>query len=431
MPNYVIGNPPFRGAREKSADQAADIQRVFDGWKNVGNLDYVTCWHKKAADLMKGNAVRAAFVSTNSVCQGDSVGTLWKNLFAAGVHIDFAHRTFKWLSDSDNPAHVHCVIVGFSVAPNDKPKFIFDGDKVIIAENINAYLVDGEDIFVESRPNHLQKFVPKMIYGNMPIDDGNYLFTKEEMDEFIKREPASQKYFRSWYGADEFIKGKRRYCLYLGDVPLDEIKTMPLVAERVEAVKNYRLSSKREGTRKLANKPTRFHFENFPHGNYILVPRVSSERRKYIPIGFMEPKAIASDATLIIPSATLYHFGILTSSIHMTWVRAVAGRLESRYRYSATVVYNNFIWCEATARQRRLIEKTAQEILEVRADFSSLTFAELYDEKTMPAELRLAHKANDYAVALAYGLENILEDESKIVAELMKLYKEVRGKVSG
>ena len=320
-------------------------------------------------------------------------------------------------------AHVHCVVVGFSTAPNLKPKKIFDDNKVSIAQNINAYLVDGEDIFVESRPNHLQDFVPKMIYGNMPIDGGYYLFMPEEMDDFIKREPASEKYFKPWLGADEFIKGKRRYCLLLKDLPLDEIKKMPLCWERVEAVRKYRSISKRAGTRKLANTPIKFHFENFPRGNYILVPRVSSERRRYVPMGFMSPNVIASDATLIIPDAEIYHFGILTSSIHMAWMRTVAGRLESRYRYSKDIVYNNFPWCEVTARQRRLIERSAQNILDVRKDFPDWTFAKLYDETTMPDELRSAHKWNDFNVALAYGFEEFVDDEAKVVAELMKLYK--------
>ena len=421
--DYIIGNPPFVGARMKSAAQTADIKHVFDGWQNVGNLDYVTCWYKKAADFIQGSAIRCAFVSTNSVCQGDQVGALWKNLFAAGVHIDFAHRTFKWLNDSDNMAHVHCVVVGFSSAHNDKPKLIFDGDKVHVATNINAYLVDGENIFVESRNTPIQEGVPEIGIGNKPIDGGNYLFTPDEMEDFIKHEPDAEKYFHPWYGAEEFIRGKRRFCLWLGDLPLEEIKKMPLCRERVEAVKNYRLASKSAGTRKIAATPTRFHVENFPRGNYILVPSVSSERRRYIPMGFMPPSVIASNLVLVIRDATLYHFGVLTSSIHMAWVRTIGGRLESRYRYSKDVVYNNFPWCAVTLRRRQMIEETAQKILDVRAKFDGWTFAALYDPQTMPDELRLAHKANDYAVALAYGFEDFWTDEAAIVAELMKIYK--------
>ena len=421
--DYIIGNPPFVGARMKSAAQTADIQKIFDGWKNIGNLDYVACWYKKAADFMKGNDARAALVSTNSVCQGDSIGTLWKNLFAQGIHIDFCHRTFKWLSDSDNMAHVHCVVVGFSSAHNAKPKKIFDGDKISSAQNINAYLVDGDDIFVESRPNHLQSFVPAIGIGNKPIDNGNYLFTPDEMEDFIKQEPAAAKYFHAWYGAEEFIKGKRRFCLLLKDLSDAEIDSMPLCRERVEAVRNYRLQSKSAGTRKIAATPTRFHVENFPRGNYLAIPKTSSEKRFYIPIGFMNDSVICADSLRLVADAQIYHFGILTSSIHMAWMRAVGGRMEVSYSYSNNIVYNNFVWCSPTPRQRRMIEKTAQEILNVRADFPVWTFAKLYDENTMPDELRLAHKANDYAVALAYGFEKFLEDEPRIVAELMKLYK--------
>jgi len=420
---YIIGNPPFVGARLKSDEQAADIKKVFDGWKNIGNLDYVTCWYKKAADFIRGSNVRCAFVSTNSVCQGDSVGILWKNLFAAGVHIDFCHRTFKWLSDSENMAHVHCVVVGFSCAPNPKPKIIFEDDNKIAAQNINAYLVDGDDIFVESRNAPLQRGVPSIGIGNQPIDNGNYLFTPDEMEDFIKQEPAAKKYFRQWYGADEFIKGKKRFCLWLGDLPLNEIKKMPHCWERVEAVKNYRLQSKRKSTLKLAATPTRFQVENFPKGNYLAIPEVSSEQRQYIPIGFLSPEIIASNLIFVVPNATLYHFGVLTSSIHMAWMRATAGYLGTSYRYSASIVYNNFVWCSPSGRQRRRIEQTAQEILNVRADFADWTYARLYDEATMPQDLRDAHKENDLAVALAYGFDKFLDDEARIVAELMKLYK--------
>jgi len=421
--DYIIGNPPFVGARMKSAAQAADMQRVFAGWNNIANLDYVTCWYKKAVDFIKGTKIRCAFVSTNSVCQGDQVGALWKNLFAAGNHIDFAYRTFKWYSDSDNMAHVHCVIVGFSVAPNVKRKKIFDDGKERVAKNINAYLVDGENIFVESRNEPLQDGVPEIGIGNKPIDDGNYLFTPDEMEDFIKHEPAAAQYFHPWYGAQEFIKGIKRFCLWLGDLSFDEIKKMPLCWERVENVAAYRLASKSKPTRKIAAAPTRFHVENFPRGNYILVPSVSSERRLYIPMGFMPPSVIASNLVLVIRDATLYHFGVLTSSIHMAWVRTVGGRLESRYRYSKDVVYNNFPWPEPTPSQRRAIERSAQEILDVRAGFDGWTFATLYNPETMPQPLKDAHKRNDLNVALAYGFESILYDEAAVVAELMKLYR--------
>ena len=420
--NFIIGNPPFVGARIMNTAQKSDLNTVFDGWKNAGNLDYVSAWYKKAADFMRNKNFHAAFVSTNSICQGDSVGTLWRPL-SDNVHIDFAHRTFRWDSESNQKAHVHCVIVGFSSAPNSKPRIIFDGDKKIIATNINAYLLDAPDIFVESRPNHLQDFVPAIGIGNKPIDDGNYLFSLEEKKDFVAREPAAEKYFRLWYGAKEFINNEPRYCLLLKDCPPNELKRMPLVYQRVKAVRDFRLASKSAGTRKLADKPTRFHVENFPSGNYLLIPRVSSENRRYIPIGFMNPNELASDAVHVVPDASIYHFGILISSIHMAWLRTVAGRLESRFRYSKDVVYNNFIWCSPTAAQVSAIEKSAQRILDVRAKFPDATFAELYDEVTMPYELRQAHRANDRAVATAYECDNILTDETKIVTMLLKTYK--------
>ncbi|MBE8953506.1 MAG: class I SAM-dependent DNA methyltransferase [Quinella sp. 1Q7] len=420
---YIIGNPPFVGARLKSDEQARDIQIVFGGWQNLGNLDYVTCWYKRAADFIRGRKIRCAFVSTNSVCQGDSIGALWKNLFADGIHIDFAHRTFKWLSDSENMAHVHCVVVGFSRAANVKPKKIFVDGVARTADNINAYLVDGEDIFVESRNEPLQDGVPQIRFGSMPNDGGALIIEADDLDYFLQREPNAAQYIRPYIGSAEFIRGKKRYCLWLDGVELDTIKTMPLVAERVEACRKYRSLSKRAATRKLADTPWLFAENRQPSTDYILVPRVSSENRAYIPMEFMLPKTIASDAALIVPEATLYHFGVLTSSIHMAWTKTFCGRLESRYRYSATVVYNNFPWAAVTSERRRMIEATAQNILDVRSKFPTWTFAALYNEDTMPDALRDAHKMNDMAVALAYGYENFFTDEARVVAELMKFYR--------
>ena len=422
QPNFIIGNPPFVGARIMNSAQKVDINSVFDGWKNAGNLDYVSGWYKKAADFCRGKNLRAAFVATNSICQGDSVATLWRPLFN-DVHIDFAHRTFRWDSESTQKAHVHCVIVGFSSVPNSTPKIFFDGDKKIIASNINAYLFDAPNIFVESRPNHLQDGVPDIGIGNKPIDDGNYLFTFDEMTEFIAHEPLSEKYFRKWYGAREFIKNEPRYCLLLKDCLPHELKRMPLVYQRVKNVREFRLNSKSAGTRKLADKPTRFHVENFPSGNYLLIPRVSSENRIYVPIGFMNEDSLASDSVHIVPNATLYHFGVLTSSIHMIWLRTVGGRMEVDYRYSKNIVYNNFVWQTPTPAQISAIEQSAQAILDIRASLPDSSFAELYDEVTMPYDLRQAHRKNDLAVARAYGWEKFLDDETSIAVELLKLYQ--------
>ena len=413
IPYCANSLPKFVGARIMNAAQKADINSVFDGWKNAGNLDYVSAWYKKAADFARGQNLRAAFVSTNSICQGDSVATLWRPLFN-DVHIDFAYRTFRWDSESAQKAHVHCVIVGFSSAPNPKPKIIFDGDKKIIAANINAYLLDAPNIFVESRPNHLQDFVPAIGIGNQPIDDGNYLFTFDEMTEFISREPRSEKYFRKWYGAREFINNAPRYCLLLKHCPPNELKKMPLVYQRVKNVRDFRLASKRAATRKLADKPTRFQVENFPIGNFILIPETTGGNRRYIPIGFMNTDELASNLVFVIPDATLYHFGVLTSSIHMTWARTTCGYLGTSYRYSKDVVYNNFVWKVSA------IEQSAQKILDARKNYPAASLAELYDEVTMPYDLRDAHKKNDRAVAVAYGFENILDDEPAIAVELLK-----------
>lgn len=422
--NYIMGNPPFIGARLMSPTQKADINLIFNGWKNAGNLDYVCCWHKKAADLMQGTEIRSALVSTNSVSQGESVANLWKPLFQLGVHIDFAYRTFRWDSEASSKAHVHCVIIGFSIAPNKNKKFLYTGDRAQIVQNINGYLLDADNVFVESRSKPICD-VPEIGIGNKPIDGGNYLFTKEEMEQFINDEPQSQQYFKPWYGSQEFINRCPRYCLWLGDCSPNELRKMPACMRRVEAVREMRLSSKSAGTVKLADKPTRFHVENMPTGTYVVIPEVSSERRKYIPMGFMTPDILCSNLVKIVPDATLYHFGILTSNVHMSWVRAVCGRLEMRYRYSKDIVYNNFPWPTPTDAQKAKIEQTAQAILDARALYPDCSLADLYDEVTMPPELRRAHQANDKAVMQAYGFWGKLNTETACVAELMKMYQEL------
>lgn len=424
--NYIMGNPPFIGARLMGKEQKADVNTIFPGWKNAGNLDYVCCWYKKASDMMQGTSVRSALVSTNSVSQGESVANLWKPLFDDGVHIDFAYRTFRWDSEAKIKAHVHCVIIGFSVAASSAPKKLFDGDRYQVAENINGYLLDGENVFVESRSKPICN-VPEIGIGNKPIDGGFYLFEKEEMEEFIKKEPSSKKYFRPWYGSREFINQKPRYCLWLGGCTPAELKAMPLCMERVKAVREYRLASPSAGTVKLADKPTRFHVENMPKENYIVIPEVSSEKRKYIPMGFFSPEVLCSNLVKIIPDTTLYHFGVLTSNVHMAWMRAVCGRLKSDYRYSKDIVYNNFPWPAPTEQQKAKIEQTAQAILDARALYPDSSLADLYDELTMPPELRKAHLNNDRAVMDAYGFTKgtaARTSESACVAELMKLYQQ-------
>ncbi|MBQ9273199.1 MAG: class I SAM-dependent DNA methyltransferase [Succinivibrio sp.] len=421
---YIVGNPPFQGARVMNAEQKADVLVTFGrGWKNVGNLDYVACWYWKAADFMAGTSCRAALVSTNSVCQGENVANLWRPLFAQGVHFDFAHRTFRWDNEALDKAHVYCIIVGFSTVQSKpgRKKAIFDGDRRIEAHRINAYLLDADDAWIASRSRPLCD-VPEVGIGNKPIDGGFYLFTQEEMDAFVAAEPAAAQWFRPWYGAKEFINGNKRYCLFLQHCPPSELRRMPRCLERIEAVRNCRLASVSSGTRKLAATPLKFHVENFPTGTYILVPRVSSERRTYVPMGFMSPEDLTSDSAHIIPDATLYHFGILESSVHMAWMRTVCGRLKRDYRYSKDVVYNNFVWPNASDFEKEKIGATAQAILDARELYPETTLADLYDPLTMPLELRQAHEQNDRAVLAAYGLKaNIPEPE--IVTHLFRLYE--------
>ena len=418
-----MGNPPFIGARMATAEQKQDLINVFGAkWKNVGNLDYVCGWYKKAAELMLDTQIKAALVSTNSICQGEQVANLWEPLMRDGIIINFAHRTFRWDSEATIKAHVHCIIVGFSYE-DKKDKVLFDNGIVIHVNHINAYLIDGDDVFVGSRNKPLCD-VPEIGIGNKPIDGGNYLFEKEEMEAFIKLEPKSEQYFLPWYGAVEFIHQKPRYCLWLGDCTPAELRSMPHCLKRVEAVRELRLASKSEGTRKLADRPTRFHVENMPKGNFIIVSRDSSERRIYVPMGFLPPTCLGSDAVHLIPDATLYHFGVLESNVHMAWMRVVCGRLKSDYRYSKDVVYNNFPWPEVTDEQRERIAQTAQSILDARALYPDSSLADLYDPVTMPPELLKAHRDNDRAVMAAYNFPTTMQ-ENEIVARLFTLYSDL------
>ena len=430
--DYVMGNPPFVGARLMNSEQKSELQEIFKGIKNSGNLDYVSCWYKKTADLIKGTKTKAALVSTNSITQGEQPSILWDALLATGMQIDFAYRTFRWDSESEQVAHVHCVIIGFSSADSIasprlqknslKQIFLADGN-AIKAENINPYLMDAPNILVKSRQIPLCD-VPEIGIGNQPIDGGNYLFTEAEKDAFVKKEPESEKFFKKWIGSEEFINRYHRWCLWLGDCTPAEIRQMKECYKRVQAVKEFRLASKRKSTIKLANTPTRFQTENMPTGNYIVVPKVSSEKRHYIPIGFLTPDFLSSDLVFIIPNATLYHFGILTSNVHMAWMRSVSGKLESRYRYSKDIVYNNFPWCNPTDVQKVTIENTAQTILDVRAKYPDSSLADLYDDLTMPTDLRKAHSDNDKAVMEAYGF-NTKMTEAEIIIELLKKYQEL------
>ena len=426
--SYIIGNPPFVGARLMSDGQKEDMISTFGAkWKNVGNMDYVSCWYKKAFDLMSQNQkVRAALVSTNSICQGEQVANLWKPLFEEGLHINFARRTFRWDSEASIKAHVHCIIVGFSRRGNDSEPTIYDGERVIKAQNINAYLIDAPDIFISGRSKPLCD-LPELVFGNM-ANDGGFLndYKKDTKEDIIARYPNAEILFKRFLGADEFIKNKERWCLWLKGVNPAIIKNIPPVYEAVMAVKELREKSSRPGTRKLADTPTLFGEIRQTDSNYLLIPRHSSEKRRYIPLGYFDKNYICGDANFMIPNASIYHFGVLQSNVHMAWVRTVCGRLEMRYRYSKDVVYNNFPWPSPTDAQKSKIEQTAQAILDARALFPESSLADLYDEVAMPPELRKAHQANDRAVMEAYGFPVSREfTESLCVAELFKLYQEL------
>ena len=418
--NYIIGNPPFVGANNLSENQRNDLRLVFGSkWKNIGEMDYVCAWYKKAMDYIKGTNVSVALVSTNSICQGEQVANLWRPLIEEGLKINFAYRTFRWDSEANLKAHVHCVIVGFSC--QQKNCFIFDNQNKISAKNINPYLIDAPNVIIGSRSKPLCN-VPSIRKGNQPTDGGNLIIEREEYDKFVSQEPNARKYIKKLIGAKEFINNYERYCLWLTNVSPVEIKSMPLVYERIRKVREMRLRSSDAGTRKLADYPHLFRETNNPD-TFIIVPSVSSEQRRYVPMGFLNKDTIPTNLVLIIPDATLYHFGILESNVHMAWMRAVCGRLEMRYRYSKDIVYNNFPWPNPNEEQRQKIEHTAQAVLDARAKYADSSLADLYDPVLMPPELRKAHQDNDRAVMQAYGF-SLKMTESDCVAALFKMYAE-------
>jgi len=427
--SFVLGNPPFVGAKMMDDAQRADIQFALAGIKNLGLLDFVSAWYIKAARYAKPST-RCAFVSTNSITQGEQTGVLWPVMLDMGIHIHFAHRTFQWRNEAKGVAAVHCIIVGFSKTTPTK-RVIYDyldirGEaQVIAANNINPYLVDAPDVVLHKRTKPLCK-VPKIGIGNKPIDGGHYLFSAEERDEFIKAEPQSAPWFFRWLGAEEFINGLERWCLWLGNCPPHELRSMPLALKRIEAVKQFRLASKSPPTRKLAQTPTRFHVENMPAHEYLLIPRHSSQTRPYLPIGFIEPTILSGDANLVIADGSIYVFAILSSTMHNAWIRTVCGRLKSDIRYSAGIVYNNFPWpTEPTQAQVKSIEAAAKEVINVRAQFDESCLADLYDPLTMPPELMTAHRELDRAVDLAYvsaGGKKTWKSDAERVAFLFELY---------
>ena len=412
--DYIIGNPPFCGRRYRTQEQIEDVARFFD----YKDIDYVACWYKKAAKLIQKSTTKCAFVSTNSITQGEQVPALWEDL---NVKILFARRTFRWDSEASLKAHVHCVIIGFSAStPTSNPR-IYNGEHAVEASNINGYLMDAPDVYIKLRSKPLFD-VPLMRNGNVPLDgdalkvEAEDLYMFENCPHLIKR----------LIGGRELLHDEARYVLWLVGINPTEIRKYPQVYKRVELCRNNRLSMKDIGTRRLAESPTTFR-DTLNPDNYIALPMVSSERRRYIPMAYYHGDTIPTNQVQIIPDATLYHFGILESIVHMAWMRAVCGRLEMRYRYSKDVVYNNFPWPNPTDEQKAKIEKTAQAILDARALYPDSSMADLYDELTMPVELRKAHQENDNAVMRAYGFDpkKIEDKESLLVADLFKRYQEL------
>lgn len=428
--NYIMGNPPFVGYSLQLPEQKQDILSIYvdekgKQYRTAGKIDYVSGWYFKASQMIVNTDIRVAFVSTNSITQGEQVASVWKPLYERfNIHIDFAHQTFRWDSEASEKAHVHCVIVGFSSVISNRQKRLYSSERMLYVENINFYLIEAPNVFVESRTASICN-VPQMVYGNKPTDGGFLFLDRDEKEKVLKSEPQIEKYIKPIYGATEYINNKERYCLWLVGASPADIRKSPFISDRVENVKSFRLSSTKEATRKSADTPMLFQEVRQPNTEYIIVPRVSSENRKYIPIGFMNADIIVTDAVQFIPDADLYQFGVLTSNVHMAWMRAVGGRLKSDYRYSKDIVYNNFPWSSPTEEQKVEIEKTAQAILDARALYPDCSLADLYDELTMPPELRKAHQANDKAVMKAYGFWGKLNTESECVAELMKMYQEL------
>lgn len=427
---FIMGNPPFIGAKYMSDEQRADIAPIFKPLKNGGLLDYVAAWHVKATGYIKGNPdIPVAFVSTNSICQGEQVGVLWPWLLQQGVKIRFAHRTFRWSNEGKGVAAVHCVILGLGLSEPAK-RIIFDyGDDIsgepvaVSAKNINPYLADAPDVVIDRRNKPLCD-APEMVSGNKPIDDGNYLFTPEQKTDFVSSEPASEKFFKRWLGGEEFINGIERWCLWLGNVEPHELNKLPKCMDRVKAVRKFRAASKSTPTQNLAEYPRRFHTEFISKGNYLAMPQVSSERREFIPIAFLDSSVLCGDKLRLIDGATLYHFGVLCSFMHMAWTRTTCGRLKSDYQYSAKIVYNNYPWPNPTPAQIKTIEAKAQAVLDARAAHPGSTLADLYDPDKMPDDLAKAHAALDKAVDNAYGYKGGKHDAAR-VAFLFGLYQQL------
>ena len=427
--SYIMGNPPFIGGMMMNEKQKAELESVMDGFKSVGEMDYVTGWYQKALDMMKNTNIKAAFVSTNSIGQGQQATTFLAQMIRKGLSINFAYPTFIWDSEATLKAHVHCCIIGFTYnieSSSSGHKYIYSnsGEKLTV-KNINQYLSSGPSVLIESRSEPICN-VPPIRFGSMPRDGGGFILSEDEKNELISKEPLSEKWIHLYLGAEEFLKGKKRYCLWLVGANPSEIMKCPTVVERIERVRDFRLASKAAGTRKFAETPTVFcQIAQPSYGNYIAVPKTSSERRLYIPCDFLPCDIIASDLLFLIPNASIYHLGVIESLVHMAWMRIVAGRLKSDYRYSKDIVYNNFPWPEPSPDQIERIEVTAQGILDARSKYPDSTLGEMYSDKMyLFSDLVKAHEANDRAVMNAYGFKSNMT-ESEIVAELMKMYQKL------
>ena len=427
--DYIIGNPPFVGYSLQSKEQKADLLNIFvdekgKPYKTAGKIDYVAAWYYKAAQMMQNTNIHAALVSTNSITQGEQVAAIWKPLKEMfGVHIDFAYRTFRWDSEASLKAHVHCVIVGFSTAQTNKDRSLFDNGKVEKVKNINGYLCDAPDIFIEGRRKPLGN-APEMINGGKPAEGGNLILTEEEKVDLLNANPQAATYIRHFMMGSDFIQRKPRFCLWLVGANPSILKLCPQVLKRIEAVREFRLASKKEATRKKADFPMLFDEIRDCKTEYVAIPKVSSERRRYVPMDWLDAEVVPGDKLFMIPDASLYHFGILESNVHMAWMRAVCGRLKSDYSYSNSIVYNNFPWPSSTPEQQAKIEASAQAILDARALYPDSSLADLYDPTLMPKELLQAHRQNDRAVMAAYGFSTKMT-ESECVAELFKRYAEM------
>lgn len=422
--NYIMGNPPFVGHQWRSASQVEDMKSVFYDLPKHGKLDYVTAWYQKAADYMKGTEIETAFVSTNSIVQGESVGILWKFLFQKkNVEIQFAHRTFVWVSEAKSQAAVHCVIIGFTCYKTGKKKTLYENTNIKLVEHINGYLISAPDIFIESRGKQLTPGFPEMSKGSQPTDGGNLILTEEERNILIRKYPQTEKFIKRFLGSRDLINNEKRYCLWLKSVSPQEYRKIPEIVERLQAVSVCRKNSPTKSVQRDASTPMLFTQIRQPDTNYLAVPEVSSENRRYIPISFLTPDIIGSNKLYMVSNANLYMFGVMISNVHMAWMRVVCGRLKSDYSYSPSV-YNNFPWPSPTDAQKAKIEQTAQEILDARALYPDSSLADLYDELTMPPQLRKAHQNNDRAVMQAYGFDVKTMTESACVAELMKLYQQ-------